>query len=117
MSNRRPARSSLLASLDAARRGVAVRTELVRITGNLVEAKTANESALKNTQTPFTESKAQFFDAQMQCAIAQAILKQQLSNRKSPVQFVSYEGCPLSNASTSPDTKKPSGDALSSTFA
>ena len=60
--------------LEAARDGVAARTELVRITNDQVVAKTANESALKNAQAQLADAKAQLFDAQMQRAVARAEL-------------------------------------------
>ena len=61
-------------SLEAARRSVAARTEVVRITANQVEAKTANESTRKDAQAQLAAAKAQLFDVQMQQAIAQAQL-------------------------------------------
>jgi multidrug efflux pump subunit AcrB/outer membrane protein TolC len=60
--------------LQSARDSVAARTELLRITGNQVEAKTATESALKDAQAQLADAKAQLFDAEMQRAIAQAEL-------------------------------------------
>jgi multidrug efflux pump subunit AcrB/outer membrane protein TolC len=60
--------------LQAARESVAARTELLRITGNQFEAKTATESALKDARAQLAESKALLFDAEMQHAIAQAEL-------------------------------------------
>ncbi|MGA8740637.1 MAG: efflux RND transporter permease subunit, partial [Terracidiphilus sp.] len=60
--------------LEAAREGVAARTELVRITNDQVVSKTANESALKDAQAQLADAKAQLFDAQMQRAVAQAEL-------------------------------------------
>lgn len=59
-------------SLEAARRSVAARSELVRIIGHEVEAKTAYNSALKDAKAQLAEAKSQLFDAQMQQAIAQA---------------------------------------------
>jgi len=61
-------------TLDAARKSVEARTELVRIVGNEVQAKTANESALKGAQAQLAEAKAQLFDALSQRFIAQAEL-------------------------------------------
>jgi len=60
--------------LEAAREGVAARTELVRITNDQVVAKTANESALKDAQAQLADSKAQLFDAEKQSVVAQAEL-------------------------------------------
>jgi len=60
--------------LDAARAGVAARSEVVRITKDEVVAKTATESVLKDAQAQLADSKAQLFDAQMQRVIAQAEL-------------------------------------------
>ena len=60
--------------LTAARDGVTARTELVRITGDQVAAKTANESALKNAQAQLADSKAQLFDAERDRVVAQAEL-------------------------------------------
>ncbi len=53
-------------SLEAARRNVAARAEIVRIRGDQVEAKTANLSALKEAQAQLADAKAQLFDAEMQ---------------------------------------------------
>jgi outer membrane protein TolC len=61
-------------SLEAARESVASRSELVRIIGNEVEAKTAYQSALKDAEAQFADAKAQLFEAQMQRASAQAEL-------------------------------------------
>ncbi|HEY4051935.1 MAG TPA: hypothetical protein VGM27_34195 [Acidobacteriaceae bacterium] len=62
-------------SLEAARRNAAARTEIVRITGEEVEAKTSNLSALKDAQqAKLADDKAQLFYAVMQRAIAQAEL-------------------------------------------
>ena len=60
--------------LTAARDSVTARTELVRITGDQVAAKTANESVLKNAQAQLAESKAQLFDAERDRVVAQAEL-------------------------------------------
>jgi multidrug efflux pump subunit AcrB/outer membrane protein TolC len=60
--------------LTAARDSVTARAELVRITGDQVTAKTANESALKNAQAQLAESKAQLFDAERDRVVAQAEL-------------------------------------------
>jgi multidrug efflux pump subunit AcrB/outer membrane protein TolC len=60
--------------LEAAREGVAARTELVRITNDQVVAKTANESALKDAQAQLADAQAQLFDAEMQRAVARAEL-------------------------------------------
>jgi outer membrane protein TolC len=60
--------------LQAARRSVTARREIVRITGDQVVAKTTYESALKDAQARLADSKAQFFDAEMQRTIAQAEL-------------------------------------------
>lgn len=60
--------------LTAARDSVTARTELVRITGDEVAAKTANESALKNAQAQLADSKAQLFDAEKDRVVAQAEL-------------------------------------------
>jgi outer membrane protein TolC len=60
--------------LEAAREGVAARTELVRITNDQVVAKTANESALKDAQAQLADAKAQLFEAQMQRVVAHAEL-------------------------------------------
>jgi outer membrane protein TolC len=60
--------------LQAARRSVTARTEIVRITNDQVTAKTAYESALKNAQAQLADAKAQLFDAEMQRVIAQAEL-------------------------------------------
>jgi multidrug efflux pump subunit AcrB/outer membrane protein TolC len=60
--------------LEAAREGVAARTELVRIAGDQVVAKTANQSALKDAQAQLADAKAQFFDAEMQRVVARAEL-------------------------------------------
>ena len=61
-------------NLEAARRTVAARVEIVRITGDEVEARTANLSALKDAQAQLADAKAQLFDAEMRKAIAQAEL-------------------------------------------
>jgi len=61
-------------SLEAARRNVAARTELARITSDEVDAKTANLSTLKEAQAQLADAKAQLFDAEMNRAIAQAEL-------------------------------------------
>ena len=61
-------------NLEAARRSVAARAEIVRIRGDQVEAKTANLSTLKEAQAQLADAKAQLFDAEMQRAIAQAEL-------------------------------------------
>jgi len=53
-------------SLEAARRSVAARTEVVRITANQVEAKTANDSKRNDAQTQLAAAKAQLFDVQTQ---------------------------------------------------
>ena len=60
--------------LEAARQGVAARTELVRITNDEVVAKTANETALKDAQAQLADAKAQLFEAEMQRVIARAEL-------------------------------------------
>ncbi len=60
--------------LTAARDSVTARTELVRITGDQVAAKTANESAIKNAQAQLADSKAQLFDAERDRVVAQAEL-------------------------------------------
>jgi outer membrane protein TolC len=60
--------------LQAARRSVTARTEIVRITSDQVVAKTTYESALKDAQARLADSKAQLFDAEMERAIAQAEL-------------------------------------------
>ena len=60
--------------LEAARDSVAARTELVRITGDQVVAKTATESALKDAQAQLADSKAQLFDAESRRVVAQAEL-------------------------------------------
>ncbi|MGA9243063.1 MAG: TolC family protein, partial [Silvibacterium sp.] len=61
-------------SLEAARRNVATRAEVVRIRGDEVEAKTTNLSTLKEAQAQLADAKAQLFDAEMQRAVAQAEL-------------------------------------------
>jgi multidrug efflux pump subunit AcrB/outer membrane protein TolC len=63
-----------LTELTAARDSVSARTELVRITGDQVTAKTANESALKNAQAQLAEARAQLFDAERDRVVAQAEL-------------------------------------------
>jgi multidrug efflux pump subunit AcrB len=60
--------------LQAARRSVTARTEIVRITSDQVVVKTTYESALKDAQARLADSKAQLFDAEMQRTIAQAEL-------------------------------------------
>jgi outer membrane protein TolC len=60
--------------LEAAREGVAARTELVRITNDQVVAKTANESALEDAKAQLADAQAQLFDAEMQRAVARAEL-------------------------------------------
>jgi multidrug efflux pump subunit AcrB/outer membrane protein TolC len=60
--------------LQAARRSVTVRREIVRITNDQVAAKTNYGSALKDAQAQLADAKAQLFDAEMQRAIAQAEL-------------------------------------------
>jgi UDP-N-acetylglucosamine:LPS N-acetylglucosamine transferase len=60
--------------LQAARRSVTARTEIVRITIDQVTAKTAYESALKDAQAELANAKAQPFDTEMQRVIAQAEL-------------------------------------------
>jgi multidrug efflux pump subunit AcrB len=60
--------------LQAARRSVKTRTEIVRITSDQVVAKTTYVSALKDAQARLADSKAQLFDAEMERAIAQAEL-------------------------------------------
>jgi outer membrane protein TolC len=46
----------------------------VRITGDQVAAKTANESALKSAQAQLADSKAQLFDAERDRVVARAEL-------------------------------------------
>jgi outer membrane protein TolC len=60
--------------LQAARRSVKARTEIVRITSDQVVAKTNYLSVLKEAQARLADSKSQLFDAEMQRAIAQAEL-------------------------------------------
>jgi multidrug efflux pump subunit AcrB/outer membrane protein TolC len=60
--------------LQAARRSVMARTEIVRITNDQVTAKTNYESALKDAQARLADAKAQLFDAEMQRVVAQAEL-------------------------------------------
>lgn len=60
--------------LQAARRSVMARTEIVRITNDQVAAKTNYESALKDAQARLADAKAQLFDAEMQRVVAQAEL-------------------------------------------
>ena len=60
--------------LQAARRSVKARTEIVRITNDQVTAKTNYESALKDAQARLADAKAQLFDAEMQRVVAQAEL-------------------------------------------
>ena len=55
-------------------KGVAARTELVRIANDQVAAKTANQSALKDAQAQLADAKAQLFDAEMQRVVARAEL-------------------------------------------
>jgi outer membrane protein TolC len=60
--------------LQAARRSVSARTEIVRITSDQVVAKTNYESALKDAQARLADSKSLLFDAEMQRVVAQAEL-------------------------------------------
>ena len=60
--------------LEAAREGVAARTELVRIASDQVAATTANQSALKDAQAQLADAKAQLFDAEMHRVVARAEL-------------------------------------------
>lgn len=60
--------------LDAARRLVKDRTEMLRIVGNQVHSSTANVSALRDAEAQLADAQAQLFDAEMDRAIAQAEL-------------------------------------------
>lgn len=60
--------------LDAARRLVKDRTEMLRIVGNQVHSSTANLSALRDAEAQLADAQAQLFDAEMDQAIAQAEL-------------------------------------------
>jgi outer membrane protein TolC len=60
--------------LQAARRSVRARTEIVRITSDQVVAKTNYESTLKDAQAKLADSKAKLFDAEMERVVAQAEL-------------------------------------------
>ena len=60
--------------LEAARDNVAVRTELARITGDQVIAKTATESTLKDAQAQLADARAELFDAEKQRVVARAEL-------------------------------------------
>ena len=61
-------------TLEAARRTAAARAEIVRITGDQLQAKTANLSTLEEAQAQLADAKAQLFEAEMSRAIAQAEL-------------------------------------------
>jgi multidrug efflux pump subunit AcrB/outer membrane protein TolC len=60
--------------LDAARRLVKDRTEMLRVVGDQVHASTANVSALRDADAQLADAQAQLFDAEMDRAIAQAEL-------------------------------------------
>jgi multidrug efflux pump subunit AcrB/outer membrane protein TolC len=60
--------------LDAARRLVKDRTEMLRIAGDQVHTSTANFSALRDAEAQLADAQAQLFDAEMDRAIAQAEL-------------------------------------------
>ena len=60
--------------LQAARRSVTARTEIVRITTDQVTAKTNYESTLKDAEARLADAKAQLFDAEMERVVAQAEL-------------------------------------------
>lgn len=64
--------------LDAARRSVAARKEMRRITADQVEAKTATASALKEAEAQLAEAEAQLFQAEADRSIAQAELRRTL---------------------------------------
>jgi outer membrane protein TolC len=60
--------------LEAARESVRARTELARITGDQVVAKTATESDFKDAQAQLADARARLFDAEMQRIVSQAEL-------------------------------------------
>jgi outer membrane protein TolC len=60
--------------VDAARRLVKDRAEMLRIVGDQVHTSTANVSALKDAEAQLADAQAQLFDAEMDRAIAQAEL-------------------------------------------
>jgi outer membrane protein TolC len=60
--------------LDAAREGVAARTEMRRIVANQVQAGTANASALKEVEAQLAESQAMLFQAEVERSVARAEL-------------------------------------------
>jgi multidrug efflux pump subunit AcrB/outer membrane protein TolC len=60
--------------VDAARRLVKDRTEMLRIVGNQVHSSTANLSAQRGAEAQLADAQAQLFDAEMDQAIAQAEL-------------------------------------------
>jgi outer membrane protein TolC len=64
--------------LDAARRSVKAQAELLRITGDQVQASTANLSALREAEAQLAEAQAQLFDAEKDRAIAKAELDRTL---------------------------------------
>jgi multidrug efflux pump subunit AcrB/outer membrane protein TolC len=60
--------------LEAARRSVTARAEMLRITRDQVEAKTATDSAKKEAEAALAEAQAQLFQAEADRAVAQAEL-------------------------------------------
>jgi multidrug efflux pump subunit AcrB/outer membrane protein TolC len=67
--------------LDAARRLMKDRTEMLRIAGDQVHSSTANASALKDAEAQLADAQAQLFDAEMDRAIAQAELDRTLGRQ------------------------------------
>jgi multidrug efflux pump subunit AcrB/outer membrane protein TolC len=61
--------------LEAARKSVAARAEMRRITANQVEASTANPSALKEAEGQLAEAEAGLFQAEMERSTARAELE------------------------------------------
>ena len=68
-------------SLEAARKAVAARTEMLRITNDQMDAKTATESTRKDAQAALAEAQAQLFQAEAERAIAQAELNRTLGRQ------------------------------------
>jgi outer membrane protein TolC len=64
--------------LEAARESVEAREEMRRITANQVEAKTANDSALKEADAELAEAQAELFQAEAERSTARAELERTL---------------------------------------
>jgi len=71
-------------ALEAAQENVAASTEMRRIVGDQVGAKTANASALAEAEAKLAEAQAQLFEVRMRRATAKAELEKTLGDRKGP---------------------------------